>query len=465
MPSPSVPLCLCLCARNSKNSAPLSLCHFSPLTAVNTPLLTSLFTSSSPLEKTNKLKLELAKCTLSGYRHHMTFVHRTSENILQDLAGKYPVITITGPRQSGKTTLCRKVFAHREYANLESPDIRQFAIDDPRGFLAQYPDGAVFDEIQRAPGLVSYVQGIVDQEKKNGLFILTGSQQFEVSNTINQSLAGRTALVKLLPFSIQEIQSAFPLPDADGLLYQGFYPRIWDKKLNPTQALGDYFETYIERDLRQLIAIKDLHSFQRFIKLCAGRIGQLLNISSLANDTGISHTTARNWLSLLEASYIIFLLQPYHRNISKRLVKSPKIYFYDVGLASFLLGIENKKQISRDPLRGNLFENMVIAEALKYRYHHGKRSNLYFYRDSKGNEVDLLFVSGSDVFPVEIKAGMTITRDYFNGLKYFAQLFPDNIPRGSGIVYGGEEAQQRTDVSIMPIKSLTDLFDMADLSG
>lgn len=388
----------------------------------------------------------------------MPLIARTIEKKLQSLADTYPVITITGPRQSGKTTLCRKAFPHKQYANLESPDIRQFALDDPKGFLSQYPDGAILDEIQRAPDLISYLQPIVDEDDRDGLFILTGSQQFEVTNTINQSLAGRTALIKLLPFSVQEIQSFFTLPDTDGMLYKGFYPRIWDKNLNPTQALGDYFETYIERDLRQLITIKDLHLFQRFIKLCAGRVGQLLNVNSLANDTGISHTTAGNWLSLLEASYIIFLLQPYHRNISKRLVKSPKIYFYDIGLASFLLGIENKNQISRDPLRGNLFENLVIAEILKYRFNEGKRSNLYFYRDSKGNEVDLLIVIGPDIFPIEIKAGMTITKNFFKGLKHFSKLFPENTPWGSGLVYGGSEPQKRTDVSIFPFAELYQLY-------
>ncbi|MFH1982056.1 MAG: ATP-binding protein [Pseudomonadota bacterium] len=374
------------------------------------------------------------------------------------LSAKYPVLTLTGPRQSGKTTLCKKAFAHKPYANLESPDVRQFAIDDPRGFLAQFPDGAILDEIQRAPGLASFIQPMVDEDQRPGRFILTGSQQFEVSNTINQSLAGRTALVKLLPFSIDEIQAGFSLPAIDSLLYHGFYPRIWDKHLNPTQALGDYFETYIERDLRQLITIKDLSTFQRFMKLCAGRTGQLLNINSLANDTGISHTTAGNWLSTLEASYIIFLLQPYHANISKRLVKSPKLYFYDVGLAAYLINIDDERQIFRDPLRGNLFENMVILEALKYRLNQGKKSNLYFYRDSKGNEVDLLLLNGPDIFPIEIKAGMTITRDYFKGLSYFSKLFAGHVSNGAGIVYGGGERQQRSDVSIVPIQHLNQLF-------
>lgn len=394
----------------------------------------------------------------------MPLINRTIEPVLSALAGKYPVITITGPRQSGKTTLCRKVFAHKPYANLESPDTRQFAMDDPRGFLAQFQEGAIFDEIQRAPDLASYLQPMVDEDQREGRFILTGSQQFEVSNAINQSLAGRSALVKLLPFTIEEIQSTFSLPDIDGLLYKGFYPRIWDKGLNPTQALGDYYETYIERDLRQLVAIKDLNRFQRFIKLCAGRTGQLLNVNSLANDAGVSHTTAYNWISVLEASYIIFLLQPYHRNISKRLVKSPKLYFYDVGLAAFLLGIENKKQLLRDPLRGSLFENAVIAETLKHRFNSGKKSNLFFYRDSKGNEVDLLLVNGPDVFPIEIKAGMTITRDYFKGLNHFNRLFADRIPAGSGLVYGGNETQSRTGVSIVPLAQLNRLFILAESS-
>lgn len=391
----------------------------------------------------------------------MTLITRSIEPIVRSLAEKYPVLTITGPRQSGKTTLCKKEFANKPYVNLESPDTRQFATDDPRGFLAQFPDGAVIDEIQRVPELTSYIQPMIDDDQRAGRYILTGSQQFEMTSTINQSLAGRTALVKLLPFALDEIQSGFPLPDMDELLYHGFYPRIWDQGLNPTQALGDYYETYVERDLRQLITIKDLNLFQRFIKLCAGRIGQLMNISSLANDSGVSHTTASNWLSLLESSYIIFLLQPFHANISKRLVKSPKLYFYDVGLASFLLGIENKVQLSRDPLRGHLFENMVVAEALKFRFNRGKRSNIHFYRDSKGNEVDLVLTNGSDLFPIEIKSGMTLTRDYFKGLNYFKTLFENHMPNGSGLVYGGSEQQKRSDVSVVPAMLVNQLF--ADL--
>lgn len=391
----------------------------------------------------------------------MPLIDRTIESTLKQLAGAYPVVTITGPRQSGKTTLCRKVFPEKPYANLEFPDVRQFAIDDPRGFLAQFPDGAVLDEIQRAPNLVSYIQPMVDEDQREGRYILTGSQQFEISNTISQSLAGRTALVRLLPFAIEELRNAFPFPDIDGLLHHGFYPRIWDKQLDPTPALNAYFETYIERDLRQLITIRDLNLFQRFIKLCAGRIGQLLNVSSLGNDAGVSHTTARNWLSMLEASYVIFLLPPYFRNVSKRLVKSPKLYFHDVGLAAYLLGIEKPEQITRDPLRGALFENMVIAEALKYRFHRGRPNNLHFYRDSKGNEVDLLMVGGTDLFPIEIKSGMTIVPDFFKGLTHIKGVFPDNLPNGGGLVYGGEASQQRTDVYIAALQEIQTLFRLA----
>ena len=378
----------------------------------------------------------------------MNILPRTAENYLMQVANQYPVITVTGPRQSGKTTLCRKIFADKKYVSLENLDTRQFATDDPRGFLAGLPDGAILDEIQQTPELLSYIQTIVDADKRHGLFILTGSQQFEVSNAISQSLAGRTAILKLLPFSLEELgayQNDFSI---DQLLLTGFYPRIWKDHLDPSQALSAYLETYVERDIRQLINIKDLTLFQRFIILCAGRVGQLLNFSNLAADAGVSHQTARNWMTLLEASYIVFRLPPYATNISKRLVKSPKLYFYDVGLAAHLLGLESALHVSRDPLRGNLFENMVVMEALKYRLHRGRRTNLHFYRDSNGNEVDLLLGLGPDLYPIEIKAGMTINRDYFKGLNSFAGNFP--LPHGRGLVYGGNETQQRSETSIYP---------------
>lgn len=384
-------------------------------------------------------------------------IERTITPLLKKLATQYPVLTITGPRQSGKTTLCRAAFPDKGYANLESPDTRQFAFSDPRGFLAQYPDGAILDEIQRAPHLLSYIQPIVDERPVAAQYILTGSQQLEVSNTVNQSLAGRTALLKLLPLSIPELTSAGPLASIDRLLLTGFYPRIHNQGLDPTQALGDYLETYVERDIRQISAIKDLHLFEKFVKLCAGRVGQLLNLQSLGNDVGISHTTARSWLTLLEASYVIFVLQPWHGNFSKRQIKAPKLYFYDVGLASYLLGLESELHVSRDPLRGNLFENLVIIEALKYRYNQGKRSNLHFYRDAKGNEIDLLVGVGSQLFPVEIKAGATIAEDYFKGLRHFAGNGTP-LPFGSGLIYGGSERQLRSGTRVYPASEIHEML-------
>jgi predicted AAA+ superfamily ATPase len=371
---------------------------------------------------------------------------------------KYPIVTITGPRQSGKTTLARATFADKPYANLENPVTRQFAREDPLAFLNQYPEGAVIDEIQRVPELLSYIQVIVDERRKNSLFVLTGSQQFDLMRGISQSLAGRTALLKLLPLSIPELSARFSL-GIDEMLFKGFYPRIYDQDIAPAQAYGDYFETYVERDLRQLVNVKDLSVFQRFVRLCAGRCGQLLNLNSLANDTGISQSTAREWMTVLEASYIVLLLQPFHANIGKRLIKSPKIYFYDVGLASWLCGIEEEKQVATHPLRGSLFENMAIIEALKYRYNQGKRNNLYFYRDSNGNEIDLIYVKGHDLLPVEIKSGQTITSAYFSGLKKFHALFPDHLPWPGFLLYGGETEQPRQDIKVMRIFSFPQHLD------
>ena len=366
---------------------------------------------------------------------------------MRDRAAQYPVVTLTGPRQSGKTTLCRAAFPQKPYVNLESPDIREFARNDPRGFLASYPDGAILDEIQRTPELPSYLQPVIDDSGTPGQFILTGSQQFEVMTNIGQSLASRTALLKLLPLSIEELSDAEINMEIDELLLTGFYPRIYDVGLKPSQVLGDYIETYVERDIRQLISIKDLALFQKFVRLCAGRVGQLLNLQSLGNDVGVSHTTARSWLTLLQAGYVVFLLQPWHVNIAKRQIKSPKLYFYDVGLASWLLGAEDERHVRYHPLRGNLFENLVIMEALKYRYHRGERSNLYFWRDGKGNEVDLLVENGPEIAPVEIKSGATITDDYFKGLRTFTGKL-SRQPKTSALVYAGAEQQKRSDLTV-----------------
>lgn len=385
-------------------------------------------------------------------------INRTIEPVLLELAQKYPVVTITGPRQSGKTTLCRKVFPTLKYVNLEAPDTRIFATDDPRGFLAANQGGVILDEIQRAPELPSYIQTIIDLKNEPGQFILTGSQQFEVMNTISQSLAGRTALLKLLPFSLGELKQ-MPQSSIDHLIITGFYPRIHDQELNPAQALGDYLETYVERDIRQLAMIKDLSLFERFLKLCAGRVGQVLNLQSLGNDVGVSHSTARSWLTLLEASYIIFLLQPWHTNVSKRVIKSPKLYFYDVGLAAFLLGLENEMQVSRDPLRGNLFENMVVMEALKQRYNRGMRSNIFFYRESNGNEVDLVAENGRELRAVEIKSGATVNPDFFRGLHHFVKAVGGNWVINGGVIYGGEEMQKRSPFPVYPLSRWENLFN------
>ncbi len=377
---------------------------------------------------------------------------------LKLLSEKYPVITITGPRQSGKTTLAREVFKGKVYINLEMLDIREFASADPRGFLRKIPDGAILDEIQRVPELTSYIQGVVDEKKRNGMFILTGSQQFEVSNSINQSLAGRTALLKLLPFSITEVADNYGFADIDELIHKGFYPRIYDQDLDPTQALADYFETYVERDLRQLVQIKNLSSFQKFVKLCAGRVGQIINLNGLASDVGISHTTVREWMIILEASYIVFMLEPFYMNINKRLVKSPKLFFYDVGLASYLLGLENISHVETHPLRGNLFENLVVVEILKYRYNQGKRNNLNFYRDSRGHEVDIIYRVGQHLLPIEVKAGETITGDFFKGLYAFEKIMPD-LPFGKSVIYGGDRNETRKGIKISKVVDLPKILD------
>lgn len=383
---------------------------------------------------------------------------RTITPTLVSLAAEFPVVTITGPRQSGKTTLCRTTFPGKSYINLEQPETRRFALEDPRGFLSTIPDGAILDEIQRAPDLLSYIQVIVDDKQTAGQFIVTGSQQFEVMNTINQSLAGRTALLKLLPLSIEELTQAGVSLASNQLILNGFYPRIHSQKLNPTRVLGDYFETYVERDIRQLVSIKNLGSFEKFVRLCAGRVGQIINLQSLGNDVGISHSTAREWMTLLEASYVVFQLRPWHSNVSKRLIKSPKLYFFDVGLASYLLGLETELHVARDPLRGNLFENMAIVEALKYRYNRGKKGNLSFYRDSNGNEVDLLLEVGPDLFPIEIKSGETIVPDFFKGLTAFSKISPP-LTRGAGLVYGGAEQQNRSQAQVWPVMRMHEMLD------
>jgi predicted AAA+ superfamily ATPase len=376
---------------------------------------------------------------------------------LARLATQYPVITLSGPRQSGKTTLCRSVFHQHDYVSLEDLSQRSFATEDPRGFLAQFKHGVILDEIQRTPDLVSYIQGIVDERQIPGEFILTGSQQFEVSNTINQSLAGRTAVLRLLPFAYSELYHENEIPDLNQLLYQGFYPRIDDKHLNPTEALSFYLSTYVERDVRSLMNIKNLSLFDKFLRVCATQIGRLTNYSRLANDCGITQNTVKEWLSILEASYIIYQVQPHFENYRKRLTKSTKLYFYDVGLASYLLGMTQPSHVQSSPLRGELFENFIVSEFLKNRFNHVRNNNLYFFRDHVGNEVDLILDYGSQVISVEMKAGGTISGSYFKGLQYYHQLSGAKNSKRI-IVYAGDEQVRYHDVDIYPFSQLEALF-------
>ena len=405
--------------------------------------------------------LHLQEIRIYGYDSNM--IERDIAPLLRQLASQYPVVTLTGPRQSGKTTIAKAMFPGKPYVTLEDPDVRGFATEDPRGFLAGYAQGAIFDEIQRVPDLPSYLQGMVDANAQPGQFILTGSQQFELMTQVTQSLAGRTGIARLLPFTLAEVQrlqqtnsaTAPSLPTTlSATLLTGFYPRIHDRQLNPSQALADYFATYVERDLRQLAAVHDLQRFERFVRLCAGRTGQLINLSSLGNDAGVSHATASAWLDLLQTSYIVYLLPPWFTNTGKRLIKAPKLYFYDVGLASWLLGLRTSEQVARDPLWGSLFENFIIMEAMKDRLNAGQSPEMYFYRDSEGNEVDLLLPAHGKLHAIEIKAGATVNPDYFKGLKRFAGHYPGALS-GGGVVYGGAQNQSRSD---WPVYSWLSLF-------
>lgn len=367
------------------------------------------------------------------------------------------MLAITGPRQSGKTTLARAVFPDRAYVTLEDPDQRERALSDPRGFLARFPEGAVIDEVQRAPDLVSYLQGLVDVRRRMGDFILTGSQQFGLMSCIGQSLAGRVGRIELLTFSLEELTGAsLTPPDLDGLLWRGGYPPLYDRPLDPGDWFPNYIATYLERDVRQLLAVRDLTLFQRFVRLCAGRTAQLLNLSALANDCGVSHTTAREWLSVLEASYLVVLLPPYHRNFGKRLVKTPKLYFLDTGLANALLGIADPASLNIHPQRGALFETLVISELLKARFNRGRPADLWFWRDNTGNEVDLVFENGGRLQPVEIKSGATFVRDWTKGLKKWSLIAGDQT-RPGWLIYGGEDRFAIDEVDVYPWKGLGEL--------
>jgi len=381
------------------------------------------------------------------------WIDREIKAELVDLALHYPVVMITGPRQAGKTSLARQVFPDKPYYSIENPDVRQQISSDPRAFFTSNPDGAIIDEFQRYPEILSYIQGIVDEKKQNGQFILTGSNNVSMLSKVTQSLAGRVALLKLLPFSIAEIGAFGKNYSVDDYLLNGFYPRVYADNLNPTKAYRNYYETYVERDIRQILQVKDVSLFQKFMKLCAGRVGQLFNANNLATEVGVSSMTIQAWLSALQATYIVFLVQPWSANISKRLVKTPKLYFYDVGLAAYLLGIENTSHVETHPLRGSLFENMVTLELLKKRYNAGLDNNLYFYRDNHGNEVDILQEAGYQLNLFEIKSAETFTPHFLKGLDYLKKIVPDRVGI-SNLVYAGSDEMSIKEHRIVNYKNL-----------
>ena len=357
---------------------------------------------------------------------------------LLEAAGEYPVVTVFGPRQSGKTTLVRMTFPNKSYYSLEDPDVRMAVSTDPRGFLEGLPTGVVLDEVQRLPELLSYIQGVVDRINKPGLFILTGSHQPELHQSVSQTLAGRTAVLTLLPFSLAELHHYRKDWKTFELIVSGMYPRVHEENLKPNRFFSGYVQTYVERDVRALINLKDLRPFQQFFSLLAGRIGQVVNYASLCNDVGVSATTVKNWISVLKASFVVFELPPYFENIRKRVIKSPKIYFSDTGLAAYLLGIETPNQAFRDPLRGGLYENLMILEILKSRFNTGKRPELFFYRDTNGTEVDLIIKAGRGLIPLEIKSAATFTPDFLNGLERFQKVAGKRCAHGY-VLYNGPE--------------------------
>ena len=379
----------------------------------------------------------------------MDFIPRTITQSLIDQQEKFPILGITGPRQSGKTTLLKHLFNNYKYISLENPDIRSFALDDPKGFLKKYDTNVILDEVQRVPELFSYIQTIVDESGKMGQFILSGSQNFHLLNSITQTLAGRIALFKLLPLDFKELKKEQLLvPSYSEACVKGFYPAIFDRNIDPSVFYANYINTYLEKDVTELINIRDINSFRTFIALCAARAGQLLNLNALANDCNISQPTARAWLSILESSYIVFLLQPYHENFNKRLVKSPKLYFYDSGLVCHLLNIRTSRELEENRLLGNIFENMIISEFQKQNFHQYLHQQYYFWQDSNNHEIDLLIktAKGFDIF--EVKATQTIRQSLFAGMDYFESI-AENPQIKKTLIYGGTENQKRTKYSIL----------------
>ncbi len=367
---------------------------------------------------------------------------------------KYPVVVLTGPRQSGKTTLLRNGLSSYRYINLEDPDNNEYASRDPRGFLNEYNDKVIIDEAQKVPSLFSYIQSIVDDSGKMGQFVLSGSQNFNLMEHISQSLAGRVALFTLLPYDFDEMKNGrIWTGDLTSMLTKGAYPAIYDRKIEPDQYYKDYLATYIKRDITQLTNIQNMTTFSRFIKLCAARAGQLLNYSDLARDTGVSHSTANNWLSLLEASFVLFLLPPFYKNYNKRLTKSPKLYFYDTGLLCYLLNIRKGNLVATNRNYGHIFENFIIAEKYKRALHSNLPVDYYYWRDNHGNEIDLLYEDADSTHIYEIKSSKTISYDMFKGMDFFKKLAKDEVGNQT-LIYGGDKDQKRTEYAVKTWKGI-----------
>lgn len=390
--------------------------------------------------------------------YHVVMITRDITEELVQSAAEYPVVTILGPRQSGKTTLARLTFPEKPFFSLEDPDVRMAAEADPRGFLGQMEGGGILDEVQRLPALLSYVQGMVDKTSKRGRFILTGSHQPQLHEAISQSLAGRTAMLTLWPFSVHELRHYEAVQDPFDFIRRGFFPRLHEEGLEPRRFFNGYLQTYVERDVRALIQLRDLSQFQKFLTLLAGRVGQVVNLASLGNDVGASSTTIRNWLSVLKASYVVFELPPFFENVQKRVIKSPKIFFTDVGLAAFLLGIHTTEQASHDPLRGNLYENLVIADIVKNALNTGIRPEIYFFRDSHGNEVDLLIRENGVLTPVEIKSAATFSPDFVKKLEWFQSLGSERVTTGA-VLYNGEQRFNVRGVRVLNPLHVEDIWE------
>ncbi len=384
-------------------------------------------------------------------------IARTMEKELLAQLKEFPIATVLGPRQAGKTTLVRKVLPDFDYITLEDPETRAIAEEDPKALLRRYRHQAIFDEIQRAPQLLSYLQGIVDEDRVNGQFVLTGSHQLGLRQAIAQTLAGRTGMLHLLPLSISELTSeGITFTSFEEYLFHGFLPRVHDQNQRPHTAYSSYYQTYVERDVRQLIQLKNASLFEKFIKLLAGRVGQVINFHSLGGDVGADAKTIKHWLSILEASFVVFKLPPYFENFGKRVIKSPKYYFMDTGFLCYLLGIEKSEQVTRDPLVGSLFENLVVLEALKARFHRGLSPNLYFFRDSHGNEIDLLHKSGSNLKGSEIKSASTYHSSFKKGLLHFSKNM--TALAKSSIVYSGDGMTFSDNTEAVPYTMVERIF-------